>query len=299
MDDRIALLGSNGNGKSTLARLISGRLDAESGTVDRQRKLRVGNFAQHQLDELDPENTPFAHMSRLMPTALDHAVRAQLGRFDFGVAQADTKVKHLSGGEKARLLLALITHNAPHILVLDEPTNHLDVDRREALVRALNAYSGAVILITHDAHLVELIADRLWLVADGKCVTYEGDMSQYRRETLIARQSGSSRQHAEPINKKSSGGDDRPEVKVRDKKPNRAGKERAVIDAERRLSKLIAARDKIETALANPSLYGQSKANISSTNADELSALHKKLSREISATEDRWLAVQQDLENLD
>ena len=164
MDDRIALLGANGNGKSTLAKLVAGRLAPMSGEVRRGPKLKVGYFAQHQADELVPDETPVQHMARALPRAAIVQVRAQLARFGLDADRAGTAVSSLSGGEKARLLLALATRDAPQLLILDEPTNHLDIDAREALVRALADFEGAVLLITHDPHLVELVADRLWLV---------------------------------------------------------------------------------------------------------------------------------------
>jgi ATP-binding cassette subfamily F protein 3 len=159
MDDRIALLGANGNGKSTLVRLIAGRLKPMAGTLRRSPKLRIGYFAQHQAEELNLAATPLRHMQELEPLATDEKLRAHLGRFGFSGQKALTQVGALSGGEKARLLFALMSRTAPHLLLLDEPTNHLDMDSREALVEALNAYEGAVILISHDPHLIELTAD--------------------------------------------------------------------------------------------------------------------------------------------
>jgi ATP-binding cassette subfamily F protein 3 len=179
-DDRIALLGANGNGKSTLAKLIAGRLQPEGGTYFRTRALRVGYFAQHQAEELDLNGTPLTHMQAALPKATETACRSQLARFGLDANRADTRVTALSGGEKARLLLALTTRDAPQLLILDEPTNHLDIDAREALVRALADFPGAVVLITHDPHLVELVADRLWLVADGAVTPFDGDLDDYR-----------------------------------------------------------------------------------------------------------------------
>src|SRR3984885_6416225 len=174
MDDRIALLGANGNGKSTLAKLLSGRLQPLPGELRRGPKLRVGYFAQPQTEELVEQDNPIDHMARALPRANPIQVRGQLARFGLDADRAETPTCHLSGGEKARLLLALATRDAPHLLILDEPTNHLDIDAREALVKALADFQGAVLVITHDPHLVELVADRLLLVAGGKVTTLEG-----------------------------------------------------------------------------------------------------------------------------
>jgi ATP-binding cassette subfamily F protein 3 len=186
-DDRVGLLGANGNGKSTFAKLISGRLPAMSGRRYASDKIVVGYFAQHQMDDLPAGATPYQHMLDLMPDATEAQRRAKLGALGFGVEKADTKAENLSGGEKARLLFALATFHGPHLLILDEPTNHLDVDSREALVRALNDYEGAVILISHDRHLMDASADRLWIVRDGTVRPYDGDMTSYRAECLAER----------------------------------------------------------------------------------------------------------------
>ncbi len=193
MDDRIALLGANGNGKSTFAKLIAGRLAPLRGRMQHSPKLRVGYFAQHQTDELVADETPVQHMARALPQALPTAVRAQLARFGLDADRADTPTRDLSGGEKARLLLALATRDAPQLLILDEPTNHLDLDARDALIRALAEFEGAVLLISHDPHLVELVADRLWLVGDGRVAPFEGDMADYRTLAGRARPGGRAR----------------------------------------------------------------------------------------------------------
>jgi ATP-binding cassette subfamily F protein 3 len=178
-DDRVALLGANGNGKSTFAKLLCGRLAPSAGEMRHPPRLATGYFAQHQLDELAAERTPYSYIAELLPEATVAQRRSRLGAYGFGAGLADSKCATLSGGEKARLLFALSSFHGPHILVLDEPTNHLDVDSREALVQAINEYEGAVILISHDRHLIETCADRLWLVASGTVKPYDGDMDEY------------------------------------------------------------------------------------------------------------------------
>jgi ATP-binding cassette subfamily F protein 3 len=184
--DRIALLGANGNGKSTLVKILSDRLAPMAGTIHKSGKLKVGYFAQFQTDELDEDRTPFEIMQEAMKEGSEVKVRSTLSRFGFDKRKADTKVGEISGGEKARLLFCLMSCDAPHIMLLDEPTNHLDIDAREALIQALNNYSGAIILVSHDPHLIECVADQLWLVANGTCKPYEDDLDTYRK--LVIRQ---------------------------------------------------------------------------------------------------------------
>jgi ATP-binding cassette subfamily F protein 3 len=186
-NDRIALLGANGNGKSTLVKIISDRLAPMDGEIHRSGKLKVGYFAQFQTDELNKEQTPYQVMQEAMIGLHEVKVRAVLGQFGFNKFKADTKVGELSGGEKARLLFCLMSYDAPHIMLLDEPTNHLDMDAREALMQALNNYTGAVILVSHDPHLVECVAEQLWLVADGKCKPFDGDLEEYKKLVIKQR----------------------------------------------------------------------------------------------------------------
>src|SRR5258707_1079238 len=186
-DDRIALLGANGNGKSTLVKLIASRLEPFEGSVTRAARLKIAYFAQHQLDELESYATVYDHVRKLLPDAPEAKVRAVAGSFGFSGVNADKQVENLSGGEKARLMMGLATHGGPHLLILDEPTNHLDIDSRAALIEAINDYSGATILISHDRHLLDACADRLWLVANGTVTPFDGDLDDYRRRVFSDR----------------------------------------------------------------------------------------------------------------
>ena len=183
-DDRIALLGANGNGKSTFAKLLAARLKAEGGTMTVAPGLKVAIFAQHQLDDLRPDENAYQHVRRLMPEAPESKVRARVAQFGLTTEKMNTPAKDLSGGEKARLLMGLATFEGPNLLILDEPTNHLDIDSRRALIDALNDFPGAVMLISHDRHLIEATADRLWLVRDGTVASYDGDMDDYSQAYL-------------------------------------------------------------------------------------------------------------------
>ena len=241
-DDRIALLGRNGEGKSTLSKLLAGKLAPTGGQIVRSSKLRIGYFAQHQVDELCLDETPLQHVLRLRPNEGQPKLRARLAGFGLGADQAETEVARLSGGQKARLSLLLATLDAPHLLILDEPTNHLDIESREALVEALTEYSGAVILVSHDMHLLGLVADRLWLVKGGEVTPYQGDLESYRKELLAG---------DEPAKA--------PE-KPKDKAARPAREALLALRAEvrrceERLTKLNDMRDKLAAKLAQPELY--------------------------------------------
>ena len=283
MDDRIALLGANGNGKSTLAKLLADRLAPLSGEVRRGPKLKVGYFAQHQTDELVLDENPIDHMARALPNAPPSKLRAQLARFGLDADRAETPIANLSGGEKARLLLALATRDAPQLLILDEPTNHLDIDARDALVRALSDFQGAVLLITHDPHLVELVADRLWLVGDGTVKPFDGDLDDYRA-LLVERARPAARANA--VTRK----DDR-----RERAEARAALapiRRKAQEAEKRLAVLAAERTRIEAKLGDPALYAPGRtAEITAANA-RLAAITK----EAAAAEEIWLMAEEELE---
>jgi ATP-binding cassette subfamily F protein 3 len=284
MDDRIALLGANGNGKSTLAKLFAGRLKPLAGEFRRGPKLKVGYFAQHQADELVPAETPVDHMARALPRAPIVQVRSQLARFGLDADRAATPVTSLSGGEKARLLLALATRDAPQLLILDEPTNHLDIDAREALVRALADFEGAVLLITHDPHLVELVADRLWLVADGTVQPFEGDLDEYR--TLLS-------ERARPAAKSDAVPSRREDRRERaEARAATAPLRRRARDAEACIAGLAAERAKIEAKLADPALYVPGRAAEVTAAQTRLAAI----ARETQTAEAEWLEAAEALE---
>jgi ATP-binding cassette subfamily F protein 3 len=245
MDDRIALLGANGNGKSTLVKLLAGNLSPQLGEIHKSGKLKVGYFAQFQTDELDVNITPYQTMQQVMKHLPEPKVRAVLGSFGFNKDKADTKVGECSGGEKARLLFCLMSYHAPHIMLLDEPTNHLDMDAREALTQALNNYTGAVILVSHDPHLVESVADRLWLVADGTCVPFEDDLEAYKK--LVVQQRRRER----------DGAKEEARQKKKDKK-NQSPEQQAA-KLEEALAKITADRAAIEDELVVCSTSGDAK----------------------------------------
>jgi len=242
-DDRIALLGRNGEGKSTLSKLLSDKLQLIEGQVHKASKLRVGYFAQHQVDELHLDETPIDHIRRLRPTETPARLRARLGGFGIGAEQAETTVGQLSGGQKARLSLMLATLDAPHMLILDEPTNHLDIESREALVEALTAYSGAIILVSHDMHLLSLVADRLWLVNKGEVRPYEGDLDSYRAMLLSGTDS------------------DKPAPKPKIDRPKRPSRDailrlrQEVKKCEQRVEKLTEMESRVAKKLADPAIY--------------------------------------------
>ena len=275
-DDRIALLGRNGEGKSTLSKLLAGKL-AGSGNLTRAAKLRVGYFAQHQVDELELDETPLQHLQRERPHEAPPRLRARLAGFGLMAEQAETVVAKLSGGQKARLSLLLATLDAPHMLILDEPTNHLDIESREALVEALTTYTGAVILVSHDMHLLSLVADRLWLVKDGNVSPYEGDLDSYRA-TLLA-------------------GDDKP-ARTPAPKPKRATRDeiatlrQEVSRAEARIAKLEDMRDKLAKKLADPAIYEDGRAG----DLRVWQAKYAEVMDAMDRAEAMWMAAQENFD---
>ena len=282
-DDRMALLGRNGNGKTTLARLLAAQLSPMDGAMAASGKMKVGYFTQYQVEELDGADTPLEHMTRAMKGMSPGAVRGQLGRFGFSGGKATTQVGKLSGGEKARLALALITRDAPHLLILDEPTNHLDVDAREALVQALNAYEGAVVLVSHDRHMLELTADRLVLVDDGTAREFSGSLDDYTDMILGKPPKGEKR------DKKA---DRKAEALLREKSQAMRG---AVKSAEAEMAKLTAERSAIERAMFDPS---GAEARLARLAMSDLMKLRASVEGKLEAAEAAWMAASEALESV-
>lgn len=285
-EDRIALLGSNGNGKSTLVKLIAARLAASAGTVTRAPRLKIAYFAQHQLDELDPQRSVYQHLCELMPEASVSKVRAVAGSIGFSGQTADTSVGKLSGGEKARLMLGLATFSGPHLLILDEPTNHLDIDSRSALIEAINDYPGATILVSHDRHLLDACADRLWLVADGRVTPFDGDLDDYRRRVLTDRgnadRESGDRSKRTPLAARAgarpSAANHRAQAASLRKKSSQAVAE---------ISRLTHEIAKIDAALACGTLYGKDPVQ-----AAALAKSRSEQARILTQIEEEWLAAE-------
>ncbi|MEX0328964.1 MAG: ABC-F family ATP-binding cassette domain-containing protein [Ruegeria sp.] len=278
-DDRIALLGKNGQGKSTLSKLLSDRLPLMAGKMTRSKKLRIGYFAQHQVDELHVDETPLDHLRRLRPDEAPGKWRSRLAGFGLNADQAETLVGRLSGGQKARLSLLIATIDAPHMLILDEPTNHLDIESREALVEALTTYTGAVVLVSHDMHLLSLVADRLWLVSDGTVKPYDGDLEAYRA-MLLARD--------KPV-----------KAKAQTAKPKRPSRDAMLAlradlrKCEDRIEKLTDMHEKLSAKLADPALYEDDRIN-------DLETWNRKFAEVVEAmnkAEALWVAAAERLEN--
>lgn len=280
-DDRIALLGKNGQGKSTLAKLLSDRLPLMAGNMTKSSKLRIGYFAQHQVDELFVDETPIEHLRRLRPIETPARLRSRLAGFGLGPAQAETVVGRLSGGQKARLSLLIATIDAPHMLILDEPTNHLDIESREALVEALTNYSGAVILVTHDMHLLGLVADRLWLVSNGMVKPYDGDLESYRT-LLLAREKPVSKSAAKPT----------PPKAKRASREAIQGLRSDVRKGEARVTKLNQMRDKLASKLADPAIYEDDKKG----EAEVWQRKYAEVMNGLDRAESLWMSALEKLE---
>lgn len=272
-DDRIALLGANGNGKSTLVKLLAGRLAPFSGRVTRADKLSIAYFAQHQLDELNEDASAYDHVRKLMGDAPEAKVRARAGAIGFSGKAADTKVGKLSGGEKARLLLGLATFFGPNMIILDEPTNHLDIDSRAALAEAINEFPGAVIMVSHDRYLIEACADRLWIVADRTVTNYDGDLDEYRRLVLSARNAEAPRERSTPSEKPQ-----------RPRSDNRGPLKKRIAEAEAEIARVSDIIAKIDIALALPDIFTRDPKQ-----AAQLSKARANAADALARAEEQWL----------
>jgi ATP-binding cassette subfamily F protein 3 len=286
-EDRIALVGVNGNGKSTFAKLLAGDLKPMSGEMRRSRGLEIAYFAQHQMDKLKPDHTPLEHVISLMPYDSEAKRRSRIAQMGLTTSRMDTLVKNLSGGERARLLLGLITFGGPGMLILDEPTNHLDIDSRDALVQALNDYTGAVLIISHDRHLIEATVDKLWIAQNGTIEEFDEDLDSYQR-MLTGGKDRSAKSAPQPtpvVDKKSArqeGAARRAEV---------APLRKSIKDAEQKLTRLRTELEKVEAILANPKTYDGAPERVALLGKDKA-----RFMAEIANVEERWLSLSAELE---
>ncbi|NBB66194.1 ATP-binding cassette domain-containing protein, partial [Pseudomonas sp. ODNR1LW] len=286
----VTVIGSNGAGKSTFAKLIAKALTVDAGEFHRDGKMRVGWFHQHQIEAMDPEDTPLQIILRAMPDASESSRRSRLAQFGLPFQKQDTKVGALSGGERARLLLNLVAMDAPHILILDEPTNHLDIDSRRALLDALNQYTGAVILITHDRSLMELVADRLWLAADGTVKPFEGDMDDYAKFVLDrAKQAGMKPSQVKPEPAAEATAVAAPKAEKKKSGPSPSTLRHAVKKAEEEMARLTADLARIDADLAAAATANDSKK------LESLGRARAKTQADLDAAETAWIAAEEAL----
>ncbi len=283
-DDRIAILGANGNGKSTMMKLIAGKLGVMEGSIFRSNKLRIGYFSQHQTEELDVNATPYEEMMSLMrqkyPEVREPVVRAKLGAFGFSRQLSDNKISTLSGGEKARLLFAFMSFDAPHLLLLDEPTNHLDIDAREALVHALNNYDGAIIIVSHDPNMIERVADRLWLVKDGACSHFDGDLEDYRKFTIQSRRDERKKDKQKKTKTKP--------VKTEEKSKKPSVDKKRIIKTEKKIVQLETEKKRLEDLMSAPNFYNGDNKDI--TKAQDK---YNETSKDLEHYESLWMDAQE------
>jgi ATP-binding cassette subfamily F protein 3 len=293
MEDRIALLGQNGNGKSTFAKLLADRLTPMDGQIKRSRKLSIGYFAQHQQDELDKEGTPLSHLRLLMKGATEAQVRGRLGGFGFGVDKATNQISTLSGGEKARLLFALMSFKAPQMIILDEPTNHLDMDSRQSLIHAINEYEGAVILISHDSYLVEACADRIMVIENGGVHNFDGDINDYKAEVIGNK---ATLKKKEKIEKKEIKEPEKIDSSNKKSKKKKSGAEKNYLrdkirDVERRVDYLNKEVKKYTKALGNPKLYNNNDPAAKRA-LQQFTREKKELEEKLVEAEERWIDLE-------
>jgi ATP-binding cassette subfamily F protein 3 len=290
-EDRVALLGKNGNGKSTMAKLLAGKLAAMSGEFTPARKLVVGYFAQHQAEELDTTVTPILTLQRLRPKLTLEQVRNQLGGFGFAQDKQQTLVGQLSGGERARLMLALATLDKPNMLILDEPTNHLDIDARNELLTALNDFDGAVILVSHDRRLIEATADRLLLVADGHVTPFEGDLDDYRR-FLLSGDNAPTRRVESNVTQDAKASKEGARRSAAERRHNLKPLKDKVTAAEHQIASLNAELAKLDKTLSDPLLFTKDPSKAASVSKKRAEA-----QRKLEAAEKAWLNASEAYEN--
>jgi ATP-binding cassette subfamily F protein 3 len=286
-DDRIALVGVNGNGKSTFAKLLAGDLKPMHGEMRRSKGLEIAYFAQHQMDKLKPEQTPLEHIIALMPYDSEAKRRSRIAQMGLTTSRMDTLVKNLSGGERARLLLGLITFGGPGMLILDEPTNHLDIDSRDALVEALNDYTGAVLIISHDRHLIEATVDKLWIAQNGTIEEFDEDLDSYQRMLTSGKEKPAKGAPAPaPVLDKKAARQDSAAKRL-----EVAPLRKSIKEAEQKLSRLRIELEKIESILADPKVYDGAPERIVLLGKDKA-----RFSSEIATVEERWLSLSEELE---
>ncbi|MGA0600372.1 ABC-F family ATP-binding cassette domain-containing protein [Caulobacter sp. KR2-114] len=290
LDDRIGLLGVNGAGKSTFARMLADDLKLSAGHIQRDRRMKVAWFHQHQIEAMDPDDTPLMIIRRALPEASEAQRRSKLAQFGLGFEKVETRVESLSGGERARLLLNMIAMDRPHLLILDEPTNHLDIDSRRALTEALNDYEGAVILITHDRSLMELAADRLWLVSDGHVKPFDGDMDDYAK-FVLDRARRAARVASQTAAKVAPEAESPPPPAPPRPRPALAPLKRKLEAAEQVLARETAALAEIDQALADPALYVKTPAKVA-----ELNVRRERLAARVATAESAWIALAEEVE---
>ena len=281
-EDRIALVGVNGNGKSTFAKLLAGDIPAMGGTMRIGKKLEIAHFAQHQMDKLKPEWTPLEHVTELMPTDNETKRRSRLNQMGLTTSRMDTKAKNLSGGERARLLMGLITFHGPGMMILDEPTNHLDIDSRDALVHALNEYEGAVLIISHDRHLIEATCDTLWIAEGGTIRELDEDLDSYQRSITSAKEGRNGGGKGERKLSKQEAAARRQEL---------APLKASIKDAETKISRLKVEIEKIEAQLADPKVYNGAPERLIALGKDKA-----RFGADLEQTEEQWLALSAELE---
>ncbi|HZY68896.1 MAG TPA: ATP-binding cassette domain-containing protein, partial [Devosia sp.] len=277
----------NGNGKSTFAKLLAGDLKPMGGEMRRSKGLEIAYFAQHQMDKLKPEQTPIEHVIAMMPYDSEAKRRSRIAQMGLTTSRMDTLVKNLSGGERARLLLGLITFSGPGMLILDEPTNHLDIDSRDALVEALNDYTGAVLIISHDRHLIEATVDKLWIAQNGTIEEFDEDLDSYQRMLTSGKDKpkAATPAPAPPVDKKAARQDSAA------KRLEVAPLRKSIKEAEQKLSRLRTELAKVEAILADPKIYDGAPERVVLLGKDKA-----RFSADIASTEERWLALNEELE---